>query len=125
MIIITALDFILFMLAGMFTIINRNDIHRMELALIEAESIPSYTEGMADTGFFIFCSNIVLMMMLGVKLCFGAFYTKVIMFPKKIEHDFLYRGKIGHILWRVQKVKQMRKATEYYFLVSVVVLIFN
>jgi hypothetical protein len=123
MIIITAVDLFLLLLAGMFTIINRNDIHRIETALIIDD--PNYNEGVARVGFFIFCSNIVLMLMLGVKLCFGAFYTKVIMFPKKIEHDFLYRGKIGHILWRVQKVKQMRKATEYYFTVSVVVLIFN
>jgi hypothetical protein len=123
MIIITAVDLFLLVLAGVFTIINRNDIHRIETALIISDD--HYSEGTARVGFFIFCSNIVLMLMLGVKLCFGAFYTKVIMFPKKIEHDFLYRGKIGHILWRVQKVKQMRKATEYYFTVSVVVLIFN
>ena len=63
--------------------------------------------------------------MLLVKLFYGLNFAYVIVFPKKIDHDYLYKGKMGHILWRVQKVKQMRKATEYYFTVSVVVLFFN
>ena len=53
-----------------------------------------------------------------VKVFLGIRYVVLLSFPPKKDYDYLYRGKIGHNMWRVVRVKTMRKYLGQYWVAS-------
>ena len=59
-----------------------------------------------------------------VKAIYGAFFTRSVFKPYKIDSDNLFAGKIGMHNFKVQVIKKMKNALTKYYTVSVITLIF-
>jgi hypothetical protein len=57
---------------------------------------------------FLVCTEAVTLILTYVKVALGIRYVILLSFPPKKDYDYLYRGKIGHNMWRVVRVKRMR-----------------
>jgi hypothetical protein len=60
-----------------------------------------------------------------VKLFYGALFINVVMRPPKKEYEFIHRGQMGHMKWRVQRVKITRRVFSNYFVASAVAVCFG
>ena len=70
------------------------------------------------------CETLVFLCYL-FKYAFGAIYVWSFSFPPKKSYEFIYRGKLGHYQWRVQRAKFLRKKTINYFIMSSIAIIFG
>ena len=59
-----------------------------------------------------------------MKVLAGIWYIFWVSFPSKKNFDFLYSGNLGHLAWRVQRVKAMRNKLLTYFVISTVAVLF-
>jgi len=59
-----------------------------------------------------------------LKVLAGIWYVLWVSFPTKKTFDFLYSGNLGHLAWRVQRVKAMRNKLLTYFVISTVAVLF-
>jgi len=59
------------------------------------------------------------------KFISGLFYIKASSFPAKKDYEYLYKGMIGHHMWRVNRVKSMRKTLVFYFVISTVSVLYQ
>jgi len=60
-----------------------------------------------------------------VKFFCGLLYCKILIKQPKKEYDYIHRGKIGHLQWRIQRVKLYRKKFSDYFSASAVAVCFG
>jgi len=68
--------------------------------------------------------DVLILVLFVLKLIAGLLYMKVIIRPPKMEYEFIHRGKVGHMEWRVQRVKLQRVRMVDYFIVSSVTIAF-
>jgi len=76
-------------------------------------------------GIFVVCASIFRIGLLFIKYILGTYYIWKTTFPPKIDYFFLYRGKTGHHMWRVQSAKHMRKRFIWYFIATTISINFE
>jgi hypothetical protein len=59
------------------------------------------------------------------KFLAGLLYIMATSCPPKKDYEYLYKGMIGHHMWRVNRVKNMRKYLTVYFIISTVTVLFQ
>ena len=59
------------------------------------------------------------------KLVTGLLFVFATSCPPKKDYELLYKGRVGHRMWRVLRVKHMRKRLNSYFVLSTVAVLFQ
>jgi len=76
-------------------------------------------------GIYVVGVNAFRIGLLAIKWILGTYYVWKATFPNAIDYDFLYRGKTGHNIWRVQRAKKMRKRFIWYFIATTISINFE
>ena len=63
--------------------------------------------------------------MFTIKFILGARWAYNVSNPPKKDYEFVHKGKMGHVMWRVQRVKIIRARLLSYFYMSTITIIFG
>lgn len=74
---------------------------------------------------FLFMTDFIHIILYAGKFGAGLLYVFATSCPPKKDYELLYKGRVGHHMWRVLRVKYMRKRLNSYFVLSTVAVLFQ
>lgn len=104
---------------------NKTIIHD-HIKRLEANAKNINTERIEPQVFlFLIATDFLNVSLYILKFLSGCHYIMASSFPAKKDYEYLYKGRIGHHMWRVNRVKSMRKTLVFYFVVSTVSVLYQ